>query len=347
MVNNRVFWAVKALGIAPQSTESYTAVHGLQSVGITTTFNLEEIFEIGQIAIYENIEDIPDVEVTLERVIDGYPLAYHLATSTASTGTLAGRSAARCNVAMSIFGDTQDSASGTPVSQVYMSGMFASALTYTFPSEGSCTESVTLLGNHKEWKTSSFTFSGSIFDNTDTPLSLDSGTGGVQRRENVVFAGDSVDDITLLPGGTNGIPGISSSGTNDKTADVYGAHVQSVSVSSDLGRTNLVELGRRLPYFRYVEFPTEVTCDIEVLSIDGDRIEATEDGVLGDGNNLNAHTIRVVLEEGLKVYLGTQNKLSNVTYGGGDTGGGNDTTTYSYSNFNILTVTHPQDPAGF
>jgi hypothetical protein len=246
-------------------------------------------------------------------------------------------------MAMSIFGDTQDSASGVPQTEVNMSGLFCSALTYTFPAEGSCTESVTLLGNHKVWKSSSFTFTGTIFDNTDVPLALTQGSGGVQRRENVIFS-----DLngTLLPGGTNGIPGISSSGTNEKTGDVFGAHVQNITISSDLGRTNLVELGRRLPYFRYVEFPTEVTCDIEVLSIGGDQISATEEGVLGDGNNLPAHTIQVLLDEGTNINLGTQNKLSNVTYGGGDTGGGNDTTTYSYTTFNEMVVVHPEDPAG-
>ena len=36
--------------------------------------------------------------------------------------------------------------------------------------------------------------------------------------------------------------------------------------------------------------------------------------------------------------LGVKNKLSSVSYSGGDTGGGNVTVSYSYSNFNVLTV---------
>ena len=39
------------------------------------------------------------------------------------------------------------------------------------------------------------------------------------------------------------------------------------------------------------------------------------------------------------VDVGAKNKLTSVTWGGGDTGGANATITYSYRNFNDLTVT--------
>ena len=38
------------------------------------------------------------------------------------------------------------------------------------------------------------------------------------------------------------------------------------------------------------------------------------------------------------VDVGAKNKLTSVTWGGGDTGGANATITYSYRNFNDLTV---------
>ena len=59
------------------------------------------------LAIYENIENIPDVEVTLEKVLDGYPLIYHLCTQGSDTITLAGRSTTRCQVALGVWGDTK------------------------------------------------------------------------------------------------------------------------------------------------------------------------------------------------------------------------------------------------
>ncbi|KKK94811.1 hypothetical protein LCGC14_2679070, partial [marine sediment metagenome] len=50
--------------------------------------------------------------------------------------------------------------------------------------------------------------------------------------------------------------------------------------------------------------------------------------------------------EGARFNLGGNNKLASISYGGGDTGGGNVITTLNYSNFNSLSATHPQDPAG-
>ena len=92
MANRRIFYACQAVGIASDGTTDYEEVRGLQSVGINTTFNLQQVFEIGMISIYENIEGVADVEVTLEKVLDGFPLLYHLGTQGASSSTLVGRS---------------------------------------------------------------------------------------------------------------------------------------------------------------------------------------------------------------------------------------------------------------
>ncbi len=336
MANKRVFYGVYAVGIAKDGVSTYTPIHGLQSVGITTTFNLEQVFEIGQVNIYENIENLPDVELTLERVLDGNEPIYILATQQGTSASLTGRSVAKCSAALAVFNDTNDSASGTPLREVNMSGLLTSALTYTFPVDGNCTESVTLVGNHKVWKSSGFTFSGSLFNNLDSPP----GVGGVNRRENVNMAS------SRWPAGDfGGVPGISSSGTNDRDADgVNGAHLQRASVSTNLGRTAINELGRRNPFFRYVEFPVEVTTEIEVLDQNGDLVSCNEDGVVpGSGTNLADKTIKIVLDEGLTVDCGTRNKLSNVSWTGGDATGGNRSMTFTYTNFNYFRVVHSGD----
>lgn len=348
MTNNRVYYPVVAAGLAKMGSATYTPIHGLQSIGITTTFNLEQIFEIGQLAIYENIENIPDVECTLEKVLDGYPLAYHLATRGSVGDSLANKQNQRSSLAMSIFGDTQDSASGTPVSEVELSGLYVSSLSYTFPVDGNCTESLTLVGNNKVWRLAGYTFSGSLFDNEDEPLALTSGDGGVQRRENVIFGTVEVSrdangmvaatDATILP---IDIPGISSSGTNFPDANgVHPAHVQTITVSVDLGRDQLLELGKRGPYFRFANFPTEVTCAIEVLDSAGDQVDANEDSEA----NLADRSIRVFTQDGTFLNLGTKNKLASVTWSGADAAGGNATSTFNFSEFNVLVVSHPQNP---
>lgn len=331
MANKRIFYAVQQVGFSKVGLNTYTSVHGLQSLGINTKFNLEQVFEMGQISIYENIENIPDIEVTMEKCLDGYPLIYHLATNGATSASLSGRSNVKATVGLSIYSDTQDSASGTPLAQCTMSGVFVSALNYNFETQGNCNESVTLVGNNKVWNN---TFTATAFNNNDSP----SAATGVQRRENVIFGSAG----SKLP---QDIPGISASGTNERTnGQDFDAHISSIKVSTNLGREQLFELGRRGPYHRFVTFPIEVKCDIEVISTAGDSVTALEDAE----SNLTDRTIIVTTDDSTYVDLGTRNKLSSVTYGGANAGvnGGNATVTYSYSNFNDLTVTQDNDPSG-
>ena len=367
MPNNRIFYAIQALGFAEHDVlcpldsgalhagsgthpSGFVTAHGVQSVGLNTTFNLEQVFELGQLELYENIEGIPDIELTVQKVLDGYPLLYHLATPGATSATLVGRSNERCFAALNIYPDDFDNASGTPLQSVGMSGMYVSALTYTMNVEGSSTEDVTIVGNNKEWVASGLThFAPSVFDGSDEPLSLVA-SGGVARRENVLMGtGCAMDSAGLITGVSGSIwpteiDGIDASGWNTVTGDAYNGHLQTVTVTSDLGREELFELGRRGPYHRFVSFPTEVTCAIDTTSSEGDLIDALADPV--GGANITDQKIFIWVEEGTRINLGPKNKLASVTYGGGDAGGGNVAVTYNYSNFNSLKVTHVADPAG-
>lgn len=341
MANKRIYYAVQQAGVAPAGTTTYGAahaVHGLQSIGMNTRFNLEQIFEIGQLALYEQAENIPDVEITMEKVLDGYPLIYHLATYGAVSASLAGRSTIRSSVCLSIFPDTNDCATGNPIAEVECSGTFISAINFAIPVEGNSTESVTLVGNNKVWRSSSFRFVGQFTGNDDAPI----GSGGVQQREDILF-GDS-SGACILP---KNIDGIDSNGHNvtDSNGD-YGAHIQSIRISTSLGRENMFELGRKGPYFRYVSFPVEVRCDFEVFTTRGDWISATEEVVNAGGTNLEHQEIIIRMREGTTIDLGVKNKLNSVSYGNANAGnrGANATVTYSYTTFNDLTVTHPNDP---
>jgi hypothetical protein len=56
-------------------------------------------------------------------------------------------------------------------------------------------------------------------------------------------------DLTITP----------PSGQPNKNGDVYGAMIQPIKVSAPLTVEHLFEMGRRGPYYRYVNFPVEVT----------------------------------------------------------------------------------------
>jgi len=367
-VSARIYYAIQAIGFAEHDVvcptgsggcdvvgsgthpSGFITAHGVQSVGLNTTFNLEQVFQLGQLELYENVEGIPDIELTAQKVLDGYPLLYHLATPGATSATLVGRSNERCFAALNIYPDTFDNASGVPLQSVGMSGMYVSAMTYTLNVEGSSTEDLTLVGNNKVWVASGLThFAPSVFDGSDEPLSL-AASGGVARRENILMgSGCSMAANGTITGVSGSIwpvelDGIDANGWNLVDGDAYTAHLQTVTVSTDLGREELFELGRRGPYHRFVSFPTEVTCAIDTTSSEGDLIDALADPV--GGSNITNQKIFIWVEEGTRLNLGAKNKLSSVTYGGGDAGGGNANVRFQYSNFNSLRITHPQDPAG-
>ena len=377
--NRRVFYATQAVAVGdmgattvqdswePATTGDFVGdgklmiAHGLQSIGVTTNFNLEQIFELGQLSLYENYEEVPEIEVTFEKVLDGYSLMYHLGTVDATAPTLTGRGNARADVRMAVGLDTNDyMATGvnSGVAELYCSGMYISSVSYTLGTDGNFTESTTFVGNDKQWITTSE--SGGILTsdaNGALVAQLNSGVFGsdapvgvgnsVLRRQNLVIgsAGKSYGGTTfatevpnILEGGSTG------SLTNSKYIIAgSGPYIQSVSISCDLGRENIQQLGKRAPYYRYVSFPVDVTCDIEVTATAGDNVDAAEEGG-ATGKNLSDHSIQIVLDDSTVFQLGKKNKLTSVSYGGGDAGGGNATITYSFTNSNDFVVLHSGDP---
>lgn len=395
--NDRIFYATQAVAIAPfeHSWDAYTTehvAHGVQSIGITTNFNLEQVFELGQLEIYENVEGIPDVEVTMEKVVDGYPLLFHMAsTGTPELGFIGAeekaaflnRSKQRCDVRLGIYeedqGDNAFAAGATAVTdvpasaqqtEVYFSGMYLSNISYTIPVDGPMTESISFVGNNKTWLHSSLAvpesgvgpFSGdagmalasgntnyatSELNGLDEPLALTAGlhdrnaypSGGVQRREDVMLA------ASVLPNSIRGTDGTTDAGNAWDTAQREPRiHIQNFSVSTDLSREDILELGRKNPYARPANFPIEVTSDIEAITIEGDFIAALEEGdaklfeTKASGENTQNETIKIVMRGGTVLDLGTRNRLSSVTYGGGDATGGNASVTYSFTNFNSFEI---------
>jgi len=354
------------------ATGSYSAAHGVQSVGITTNFNLEQAFELGQVQIYENIEGLPDVECTMEKVLDGYPLLYHLASASAASAGLVGRSKQRADVALGIHSDEQDSVNDNqdlgPAVTVFMSGMFINSISYTVPVDGNATESITLVGNHKEWfkqnevnalyvSHKKFLVPANTFGtgdgSADYPLAYEGGSGGVQRRENVMLHKSVMPRSMFgnLDGNILGTEGVGNAIGGASATGIPLLHIQNFSTSTDFGREDILEFGRKAPYTRTPTFPIEVSTEIEAIAISGDFVGAYEDGspdlfaTNASGDNTQEEQIVLMMKGGMGFDLGQNNRLSSVSYGGGDAAGGNATITYSYTNFNELTVMDSGDPA--
>ena len=378
--NTRVFYATQAVTIGAignttspiidsataSSAGTHKIVHGLQSVGVDTNFNLEQAFELGQLSLYENIEDIPDISVSMQKFLDGYSLIYHLGASFDGNGTvlgststtLSGRADTRADVRLAINKTTDESVNNgdSGVAELYCSGMYISSVSYTIPTDGTATEDVTFVGNNKKW----------LNDDTDSELllmsggNMDAGFGSifgddepnapgnhVLRREDVLTGTTAIEGYaTVVPSIIEGVVADTASGIkgrnalNAGTINTDNTHIVSFTCSTDLGREQINQLGTRTPYNRYVTFPTEVTSTIEMTATAGDNVDADETARA----NLSNHEICVVLVDSTVLHLGKKNKLASITYGGGDAGGGNATITYNFSNFNDLVVLHSGDP---
>ena len=326
MANNRVFYAIQGVRLRGPSgtnvdpknnTDTYSGwdrVRGLQTVGINTNFNLEPIYQMGQLELYDNFEEVPEVEVTLNKIIDGFPLIY---TMGMGTGALVDISNNRCGVQFGVFKDTASSTTGTPEVLLQIEPAYVSSATYTFNTDGNFTEDVTIVANDKEWISPSTW--GSYNDN-DT-LWTTSPTGfGIARRQQFNRS------ASILPSGSGG--GIPSD-----------AHVNSITITANLGREQIRELGSRTPFTRYVNFPVEITCEIEITAGSGDMVGVNNSSTACQNPKaLQNQSIKVALCDGTTFDLGSKNKLTTVNSAGGDTGGGNATITYSYQTYNDFTL---------
>lgn len=303
MSNQRIYYANHAVTVASG------VVPGVQSVSVNTNFNLEQVFQLGRLAIYENIAGDPDVEATITKALDGYPLVYVLASEGGLGGSLVENANQQVTIGLTIGNDTDRFlGENAGLTHIEMSGMFLSSLNYTFPVEGNFTEEVTFIGSSKSV--------------TGNPASAPPALPGpnVLRRQNFKVNG------------------------SDLPSEVDGKNLSSVSISADLGREKMYKLGQFSPFHRFVNFPLEITVSFDVISNDHDNVAAQEvtGECIGQTTNVEqAISINLCDEDGNTVYsfdLGSKCTLQSVSYSGGDTGGGNVTTTYTYVTYNELDI---------
>jgi hypothetical protein len=346
--NSRCFYAIESVNIAsyvkganPTGSQIY-APRGVQSASIDTTFNLDQVFELGQLSLYDQPELQPDVSVSVTKVLDGTMPIYFMATDTTKNSLNDCNSNRQSLLWMNIYPDTQSAASGTQLQSVMCSGVYLADISYTFPVDGNFTEELTFVGNDKFWYgkniangnepgTYSFTVPAGDFDNTDDATVIGS---GVQRRENLKT--EQCTFPTIIPGMT----AVNAATTHTAAQAAFDEHVQSISVSCSLGREDIFQLGQKLAFYKYMTFPIEVTTTFECITSEADQISADS-----AYDNLTNETIKIITDDGFCIDLSNKNKLTSVALGGGDTGGGNSSTTYTFRNFNDLLI-YPVDADG-
>lgn len=330
-MSNRILYACQAVALAKTGHSSADAAEfhvmkGVQSVGLNTTFTLEQLFELGQIELYTNDEVLAECEVTIEKVIDGERLLYLQAVGNVGKTNIVAAAKSKCDFYLAIYADTISSISGqSKVNTVMCSGMNISNVSYNYGVEGPATESISLIGNDKFWNNSTF---GILHASPNTLW----GTGGTSA--DILNGSDSPASGVMRRGGFDLLGSVLPAEVTSQNNDVVGSSgIQSVSVSVDFGREAQNELGRFGPYAQAATFPIECTCEFEVTATNGDLVSHS-----GRSTGLQNRTIILRDRAGTVINLGNKNKLTGTSYQGGDTGGGNATVTYSYSTYSDFKV---------
>ena len=354
---NRVFYGSQVAQIIPATTGAYFTDWyqplGVQSVGLNSTFDTQQTFQLGALDLYDISENVPNVEVTINKFLDGTSPLYFMCM-----GGQSGISGANCttfdpdqllskgigalannfvNFRLGIYDGVETSSNGNTNDYVECPRMYLSRFTYTFPVDGNATEEITLVGNNKTWnqnKAVNAQAAGYVEgDPVQTPMAgypfnAYTLTASKLARRQFIFS--------ALPTGDGGMPtGVAN-------------HLQSITISANLGRDNIVQLGAFAPRTRYATFPIEVTSEFEVVATVGDYVNA-RDFLDASGCNINYRNLKMLPIEVtvcgntgvagtgpsyLSIYLGSGNQLTAVNYNGGDTSGGNATATYSFRNYN-------------
>ena len=295
---NRVYFASQGLSVGG------TTVEGAQSVGISINYSLEQAFQLGKLAIYDNIVTDGEVTVTATKNLDGKPLMFGLmgGGSIGSYGSTTKTIVVASNIADT--GLALDNGAGKQVATT-ISGAFLSSLSYTFPSDGFATEEISWIADNKSSQGTVAPPSATTSENT--------------YRHHVSWTGVHAND-----------------------------NVTNISISTDLGREAMFKLGSFRPYHRFANFPIEVTVEFTISNtgvndtvVNLDGITCASDGSLPGLVDILVKACDSNGNVATPKYSFQMNscRLNAVSQDGGDTGGGNASTTFTYITYNNLEVT--------
>jgi hypothetical protein len=318
MPNTRVFYASHAVSV------DGTTVNGAQSVALNTNFNIENLFQLGRLAAYDSVPQDPEVEITINKALDGHELVWTLMGGGAGLERKLLDVIKEKRTVLLTVGDDNDEFIGeggiahNANPSIRMTGCYLSSFNYTFSVDGPFTEEVTLLGSSKEV----------VADAVAAPQADPLG-GNVLARQNFKTGA-----ATQLP------------------TPVSGKRLSQITISGDLGSESVFELGNFYPVLKQAQLPTDITITFDVIADNHDGFEVdpqTVEQCASPEDVIGKETIVIELcdGEGNTAYLfdfrdsedNPTAKLNSISYSGGDTGGGNVTITYTYIVANTLAIT--------
>jgi len=344
-MGNRINYAIQQVGVrtelATNSGLAFTAIHGVQSVGVNGQFGQNAINTLGEFPIYLSTEDSQEVTLTVRRVLDGYPLLYTLSTSDTLLPIITECAQLPCAFALAIFDDSKSAAKGTPINILQCTGMYMTSFEYTFDANGYFNESISYVGHNKGWQKDSRIvnavdkayIAGLLFDGQFSSVNSPY-NGWVARRQHWINGG-TAPTKTILP---LSIPGMLPNGIPGPTL-----HINKIVVRGNINQEIISSYGSKLPYCRKPQLPIQINTDITVNSVSGDNMSMTELGVYTPAlcqyrGNTRGELINIYVCNEFVLALGSLNKLVGVNQEGGGTDGGIVQNTYSYTTFNQFQI---------
>lgn len=288
---------------------SGVTVEGAQSAGITANFTLEQAFRLGKIGIYDNIITDAEAGMSVSKILDGYDTIFKLFTGRQNQASIVDHGATQQTIRIaSNDTDADTSLQSDDQTAVQMTGAYLSSVAYNIPVDGFSTEEVSFVADNKA--------------STTGAVIAPSGTSTRATYRQMIE--------------TAGFP-----------AEVSGKNVTNISISADFGREAMYKLGQFDPYFRYANYPVEVSLEFTVANTDVETTAVTLTGVTctDDGSLPSKQDITVTIcnasgftgSHGYE-FRASGCRLSSINQDGGGTDGGNASTTYGYTTYNDLVI---------
>lgn len=306
--NSRIFYALQQVKVGS------TVLNGVQSVGASSTTNVENFSRFGSVGATTILQDL-DLEITIENAL--------------------GSGWANVLGAMSFTGIS--TAIDTPVtveiqyltatghSMVTTLSAILSSYSIQMGVDGPATESVTFQNAGNAVFTAG---------TDDTALGTPAGSvcGVITRPDFSGFKTAYSDDACAA------------SPTWGNVATY--SNVLSVSASMDIGTEKVNVLGQSLSFGKYVTFPIETSMEVETHLDPSSGTEADTDDTMGGFNSgslanptdtsLIDRTYQTLIQLPSNYYFMEGARLTGVSRSGGDVGGGQVSITSSFSSVNDL-----------
>lgn len=303
MANSRIFYALQQVEIGNGAgSETITALKGVQSVGMSSTTNVESFSAFGSIEATTILQDM-DLEVTIE---NGLGSDWTNALGAAGYSSFD-----------STFFDTPRTVrltyrTDTAVTKTIELNAILTSYSVQMGTDGPATESITF----QNAGTGVFV-QGS--DGTALPTQAVELCNVLSRPNFTSFKTTKYEECCL---------------NTTLTPSSY-SKLTSFSSNFDVGSEKISVLGRSMPLHKFATFPAEVSTEVEFHLDPSTGVGALNSGTI-DGTSLADECYDIEIKMPGNVYDMDKMRLAGTSRSGGDVGGGNVAISQSFTGFNTF-----------